>query len=129
MQEGAMSVSTWGDRSAGAIAACMTKRIEVVRMFDETLRLVFEDGTELCFADRGQNCCEHRYMTCDDDLVGWTGAKFVGVDLLEAPNGNNGDVHEVQFLHVRTDMGTLTCQTHNEHNGYYGGFSVEVWIV
>jgi hypothetical protein len=33
-------------------------------------------------------------------------------------------VHEVQFLRVSTDAGTIVCETHNEHNGYYGGFNV-----
>jgi hypothetical protein len=33
-------------------------------------------------------------------------------------------IHEVQFLIVDTDRGSFTCETHNEHNGYYGGFLV-----
>jgi hypothetical protein len=34
------------------------------------------------------------------------------------------DVHEVQFLIVDTDKGSFTCESHNVHNGYYGGFLV-----
>jgi hypothetical protein len=108
------------------------KRIETVRHRHDSgaatgaLCVVFEDGTQISFADEGQDCCEHRYMTCDDDLQSFTGARFVGWEVLDAPSRDDGDVHEVQFLHVRTDGGAIVCETHNQHNGYYGGFNVVV---
>lgn len=103
------------------------KRIEIARFKDDTLSLVFEDGASISFADHGQDCCEHRYMTCSDDLQSFTGSLFVGWEVLDAPSvDSGGEEHEVQFLHIRTDGGTIVCETHNEHNGYYGGFSVEV---
>lgn len=104
------------------------RRIGTARVFESAgLTLTFEDGSVLNFRDLGQDCCERRYMTCGDDLQSFSGAKFVGLEVLDAPDvDDGGEVHEVQFLHVRTDAGTLVCETHNEHNGYYGGFSVVV---
>lgn len=110
-----------------AIAASVGKRIETVRMDGSGLSLVLEDGRTLSIADMGQDCCEHRYMTCGDepDLSTWTGARLEGVEVLDAPSVDGCvDTHEVQFLHVKTDLGTIVCETHNEHNGFYGGFSV-----
>jgi hypothetical protein len=103
--------------------------IEAVRMQDDALRIVFLDGSTLVISDDGQSCCEHRYMTCDDELTSWTGSKYLGFEVLGAPEpgvdrDRDDQEHEVQFLHVRTSSGTLTCETHNENNGYYGGFAV-----
>jgi hypothetical protein len=30
------------------------------------------------------------------------------------------------FLEIHTDRGSFTMANHNVHNGYYGGFAVEV---
>lgn len=105
------------------------KTIETVRMSDNTLSIVLVDGAVLAFSDNGQDCCEHRYMTCDDDLDGWTGAKLIAarirrVDNAEATDNSHDDVHEIQFLRIATDRGDIVVCTHNEHNGYYGGFNV-----
>jgi hypothetical protein len=106
--------------------------ITVDNRVDKTgLLITFTDDTQICISDTGQDCCESRYLTCDDDVQSFTGARFLGYDVLAAPtpteHGEYGDeYHEVQFLHVRTDKGSLTCETHNEHNGYYGGISITV---
>lgn len=112
--------------SAGAIASCVGKVIECARMDGDELMLTFSDGVTLRFADRGQDCCERRYMTCDDDLQSFTGDRFDSAELLDGPDGDSGgDVHETKFLHIRMASGNvITCQTHNEHNGFYGGFNV-----
>jgi hypothetical protein len=109
------------------------KRIETVRHVEANgaangaLCVVFEDGAQLQFSDAKQECCERRYMTCDDDLQSFTGARFVGWEVLNAPDRDHDrDEHEVQFLHVRTDGGAIVCETHNEHSGAYGGFNVVV---
>lgn len=103
------------------------KRIETVRLDEVSDRLciVFDDGTQIAFADHGQDCCEERYITCDDDLMSFTGSRFLGWETRDAPDIEaGGEVHEVQFLHVMTDGGTIVCETHNEHNGHYGGFNI-----
>lgn len=35
-----------------------------------------------------------------------------------------GGSKESQFLIITTDMGAFTIVNYNEHNGYYGGFSI-----
>jgi hypothetical protein len=106
------------------------KTIASVHLDEEEseLRFKFTDGTGLKLFDDGQSCCESRYMTTDDDLTYYAGAKFMGVEIKEAPDieDEEGDVHEVQFLEVKTDKGVFTMATHNEHNGYYGGFDITI---
>src|SRR6187399_1748880 len=47
-------------------------KIETVTRLEggDGLLIVFEGGRYLRLTDEGQSCCEHRYMTCDDDLSG-----------------------------------------------------------
>ncbi len=103
------------------------KIISEIRFSEKALILKFGDGSAIKIWDGGQSCCEHRYMTTDDDLQYFVGTKFLNAELREAPSKDTeyGDVHEVQFLLVNTDKGTFTIESHNEHNGYYGG----IWIV
>lgn len=91
------------------------------------LRITFDSGVEVRAWDGGQCCCEHRYMTTDDDLSEYKGATFLGMELRDAPDIDEGYGihHEVQFLVVKTDRGNVSFANHNEHNGYYGGFSLE----
>jgi hypothetical protein len=98
---------------------------------DDELRLSFTDETGIRFWDSGQSCCESRYMRTDDDLDFLIGAKFLGAELKEAPDEGfedefSEDVHEVQFLEIKTNLGSVVLSSHVEHNGYYGGFAIEV---
>lgn len=104
------------------------KRIKSVSLANEKLTLTFDNGDRLIAWDHGQSCCESRYMRTDDDLASFAGSTLVDIELREAPpikDREYGD-HEVQFLAIETDGGTLVMQTHNEHNGYYGGFWVRL---
>lgn len=95
---------------------------------DNELLIDFDSGPSLCLYDNGQDCCEHRYMSTDDNLKYYVGSKFIGAELLDSPPiniGDNEDHHDIQFLVVKTSNGSFTMQNHNEHNGYYGGFSVK----
>jgi hypothetical protein len=112
-----------------AVRACIGKRLASVTGNDE-LRLGFEDGAVLRLWDDGQSCCENRYMSTDDDLSYFVGAEFVGAEVLDAPNEpDEYGEHEVQFLHVRTSKGVIVAATHNQHNGYYGGFWIRAELV
>lgn len=92
---------------------------------EDRLNIEFEGGGNLLIWDSGQSCCEHRYMTTDDDLASFVGAKLVDIEVLDGPSGEgNGDCHDTQFVRVNTTAGTVTVVTHNEHNGYYGGFEI-----
>ena len=112
--------------SVAAVQAAMGKTITALSLTDDQLRFEFEDGSRLRLWDNGQSCCESRYMQTDDDLPYYIGAKFVGAEVRDggSTEGEYGDTHEIQFLVVTTDRGTFSMASHNEHNGYYGGF----WI-
>ncbi len=103
------------------------KIIRSLSVDDHELRIVFTDGTGVRIFDDGYSCCEHRYMNCDDDLAAFAGAEFFNAELREGPNiedGEYGDVKECEFLVVTTSTGSFTVASYNEHNGYYGGFSI-----
>lgn len=94
----------------------------------DQFQITFEDGSRVAILDEGQSCCESRYMVCDDNLDGWEGATFTGIEQTDGPSteGEYGEMHEVQFVNVQTDRGRVQLVTHNEHNGYYGGFAVSI---
>lgn len=107
--------------------AAKGKIIKKALLADDALTLHFTDDTAILFRDDGQSCCERRYMQTDDDLASYIGATFVGAELREAPTVEaEYDTHEVQFLVILTDRGNLTMASHNEHNGYYGGFHIVI---
>lgn len=83
-------------------------------------------GTEtLVLFDDGRSCCETRYMSTDDQLSDFVGAKFFGVRVRGGKQVEEEYEHkENMFLLIDTSKGTFTCETHNEHNGYYGGFAL-----
>jgi hypothetical protein len=91
---------------------------------DGVLQLEFAGGV-LTIRDAGRSCCESRYMTTDDALAAHVGAVFLGVEVRDGPESTDDEPHEQQFLLVNTSAGTFTVVTHNEHNGYYGGFWLE----
>jgi len=80
----------------------------------------------MTLTDEWQECCECRYMTCDDDLSFLAGSTLIDVIEKESKTIDDGDdeVHEICFVEVSTSKGCITICTHNEHNGYYGGFEL-----
>jgi len=108
--------------------AAIGKEIADIRMDDKVLTLVFTDKTSIKFTDDGQSCCESRYMTCDDSFSLFIGDTFQGVDLKEGPDIADpyGEYHEQEFLEVKTNKGSFTIANHVEHNGYYGGFAINI---
>ena len=93
---------------------------------DDTVAVSFDNGTVLEVRDDGQDCCEIRYITSDDDGDQYRGAIFNGFDIGSTEYREHGrdSVHEVAFLNIRTSLGVYVAETHNEHNGYYGGFEI-----
>lgn len=115
------------DSTAKTFTAAVGKTIKSIELRgDDALYIDFEEGGAIRIRDDGQSCCETRYMRTDDDLASFVGARLLGGELKDAPNLPHAyDEHEVQFLELKTTKGSLTMASHNEHNGYYGGF----WIV
>jgi hypothetical protein len=125
---GAMIGMLGGNRdTAQAMKDAIGRTIAKAELFpdgDGALVLTFTDGAKLKLYDNGRSCCESRYMTCDDDLSSFVGDVLTGAEVADAPTITSewGDPHEQAFLKVRTDRGVITATTHNEHNGFYGGF-------
>ncbi len=111
-----------------AVNGHVGKIIAHIEMSDDTLIIRFGDGTGLKLFDDRQSCCENRYMHTDDELSGVVGGRLYGIEVRNAPDveDGRGDVHEVQFLVVMTSKGESVICSHNEHNGYYGGFCIVV---
>jgi hypothetical protein len=93
----------------------------------EALNITFDDGVTIRLTDEGQSCCEHRFMTCDDDLSKLVGGHLRKIEVreLKEETVEYGD-HEQAFVEIATDECFITVVTHNEHNGYYGGFGLSI---
>lgn len=104
------------------------RKITTAVVSNDELRLTFSDGTGLRLWDNGQSCCESRYITCDDDTCKLVGGELRRIEAkrTEEKAGEYGDEHEMVFIEVGTDECFVTICTHNEHNGYYGGFGLSV---
>ena len=110
-------------------SVAIRKQDEEGDVWEDAILMHFTDGTGIRIWDGGQSCCEHRYMNCDDDLSYHVGAEFKGAEIRETEpeeDGEYGDVHEIEFLHLNTSKGVITVANHNLHNGYYGGFYVKI---
>lgn len=105
------------------------KEIENISFNSDELILKI-DGLSVAIVDDGQSCCETRYMTCDDDWGYHVGAILTDIEISAIQEKDcEYDVHEIQTLRIHTTNGVLNVETHNEHNGYYGGFSIVLKIV
>ena len=115
-------------KSVAAFTSAIGKTIVNVSLGqDDALHLKFDDGSGIRFYDDGQLCCESRYMTTDDDLSSFIGTKLLGAEIKSAPEvPDQYEDHEVEFLEIQTNAGVFTMASHNEHNGFYGGFSIRV---
>jgi hypothetical protein len=129
---GVMIKMLGGGERVSALIESFGKTIKSAALGEEDLRLTFEDGAEIRIWDGGQSCCESRYMRTDDDLSSFAGAKLVGAELSDVESHEDQEnycTHEMQFLRLSTDRGTIVVSTHNEHNGYYGGFWLQAEAV
>ena len=114
------------EETVNSIKSSLNKIIETIELDGEDLVISFTDNTKLTIWDGGQSCCESRYMTTDDNLSDFNGAVLLDLELKSADDIDNGwEVHEIQFLDIKTSNGVFTMVNHNEHNGYYGGFYVK----
>lgn len=124
-----ISILGGNEESVNAIKQAVGQTIESLNLDEESneLRFGFTGGYKIALFDDGQSCCEHRYMRTDDDLTEFVGAKFLGArveDAEPAPEDEYGGVDEIQLLVIETDRGNFVMTNHNDHNGYYGGFSI-----
>jgi hypothetical protein len=94
-----------------------------------SLILGLASGFKIVIVDTAQSCCEHRYLHSSDDVGSLVGESLVSirVDSVDCID-DSGDEHEVVFLKVSTNRDSITLETHNEHNGYYGGFCIRATV-
>lgn len=113
--------------TVAAVTTSLNKVIETIVLTEEELSITLADGTKLILWDDGQSCCESRYMRSDDDLFSFEGDTLLNIQLKDggATEGKHGDTHEIQFLDITTSKGMFQIASHNEHNGYYGGFYIK----
>lgn len=111
------------------VAACKAsagQTITSAEIKDENLILKFENGSGIRIFDDGQSCCESRYMVCDDKLDEFIGTQLLDIEVKDGPStsGEDGGEHEQQFVDIKTSKGVFQIRNHNQHNGYYGEFSI-----
>lgn len=119
-----------------AFTGALNKTIAKASLEDNELRLRFNDGTGIRMYDAGQSCCESRWMHTDDDLRHYEGATLLDAEIADggevpadSPQRKEGEYHDVfesQFLKIKTSQGVFTVVNYVDHNGYYGGFAIEV---
>jgi len=102
--------------------------ISEAQINDNALIITFADGEKVRIYDAGQDCCETRYMSTDDDVRSLIGHKLIRIEGKPGANRDDGidEYHEINFIEIVTDAGFVTLVNHNEHNGYYGGFIMMV---
>lgn len=98
-----------------------------MRMNGDQFIVEFEQGG-LSISDDAQSCCESRYMHTEDesDFEYHVGATFRFIQIVDGPDGEGSECHETKFCNVLTSKGVIQLVCHNEHNGYYGGFGINL---
>lgn len=117
-------VSDFGSNTPEIMKRCAHKEIDHIVVDENHVSILFKD-LELVIVDNGQSCCELRYMSTDDDVTYHNKSLFMGIALGSVEEvGGDGEVHDIQFLDIYTTLGVISVASHNEHNGYYGGFDI-----
>lgn len=104
------------------------RKIASARVDSDAIILRFDDGVSIAITDKGQSCCESRYLTVEDDIKWLEGKTLRSIDVTgkDGPEDSRGDYHDIAFLEIKVEDGLVGCSFHNEHNGYYGGFGLNV---
>jgi len=113
----------FGGKQEDAAEKYYGKTIKNATIDEEKIIIEFEDEIKIMITDEGQSCCEHRYISCDDDINRIIGTKLTKIEIKKTEEKEEDyEVHEISFIDIQTDKCFITFCTHNEHNGYYGGF-------
>lgn len=92
---------------------------------EDIIRIAIDGGPRVIIRDEGGEGSEERYISTDDNLQAFSGARYLGSEIREPQDLGEADwYHEVQFFVIKTDRGNLTFESHNKHNGFYGGFLI-----
>lgn len=104
------------------------RTVTAAALEDNVFRLSFSDGKTIELTDEGQSCCENRYITTDDTPADLVGKTLRAVEVKDAPAGPDDEYgeHDRAFVEVSAGDTTVVLVTHVEHNGYYGGFALNI---
>lgn len=103
------------------------KTIKKADFKNDALSILFVDGVKIYISDNGQSCCETRYMRTDDDVEFLNGKELIKIEVKLCDNlPDQYGEHECVFLEIMVSDGPVTFSFHNEHNGYYGGFGLDI---
>lgn len=95
--------------------------------------IMLASGFKILLIDAGQDCCETRYLRTNDELKALVGETLINIRVTRKVNvvldSEWNEAHEVEFLEVLTNRDMVTFEAHNEHNGYYGGFSLRATVI
>ena len=117
------------EETVNALKGAIGKKITKAELDGDYIKIWFGKDKGIQIWDGGQSCCEHRYITTDDNPADLVGKKLTNIEIADAPDAedsNDDSPHEVQFLRIHAEDETVVFETHNEHNGYYGGFWIQV---
>ena len=73
------------------------KTISSIVKDGESILITFIDGPRIEIFDHGQSCCEHRYMTVEDDLDYLVGSKLLGIELKDGGDMPSDESHQVML--------------------------------
>ena len=128
-----LSMLGGNEETVNAHKSAMGKKIKSIRIDDDYnggdggLEMLFDDGTGIWIYDDARSCCENRYLHTDDKVSDFAWATFIEAELREGGEKDDGwETHEWEFVVIKTSLGEFTLETHNKHNGYYGGFYVKI---
>lgn len=84
-----LGMLTDNSAAVAALKASAGKTIRTVKLSeslheDGALIIAFDDSA-LVLWDGGRSCCEHRYMSTDDDLSSFVGATFTDAEIRDGP--------------------------------------------
>ena len=95
---------------------------------DGGLVIEFEDNKKIILFDDNRQSSESRFIHSDDDLSWHMGSVFQGIQIknIKDTRDEYDCKHEIQFVHVLTETDILVVETHNVHEGHYGGFNLKI---
>lgn len=123
-----------------AIDYARNREIAHITVDERRVKIELVGGDELRIWDWGQQCCEIRFLSCDDNVSAFVGARFVDAETRPVTDAEfhrvrdnsgayEGEEDDPAFLIISTTLGEFTVVTHNIHNGYYGGFEIRAKIM
>ena len=124
---GQQMMTIYHEGSEALLESVIGKVFREVRVDPDENRLVFAfvGGPDIYLFDDDQSCCETRWIHTDDDLLYFTGCKFLGLEVKEGPSEDTKyEFRDSQFLIIKTTLGEFTVVNYNQHNGHYAGFKI-----